>query len=83
MGYLLRRNEWAWGKPCSCCQQFTIDQAKKEETREKRAARRSARPQNPPLETIQETTVPTLYSIITRQMTQYYGYGYFSSSTDV
>jgi hypothetical protein len=85
MPYLLRRNNWAWGKPCTCCRQFTIDQAKKEDTRAKRAARRatspmatSPPPQNPPPETIQETTVPTLRSIITRQMTRYYGYGYFS-----
>jgi hypothetical protein len=78
MPYLLRRNNWAWGKPCTCCRQFSIDQAKKEETRAKRAARRASRLQNPPPETIQETTVPTLRSIITRQMTQYYGYGYFS-----
>lgn len=85
MHYLLRRNEWMWGKPCSCCRQFEIDKAKKEETREKRAARRAAQPtatspppQNPPPETIQTTTVPTyptLSSIITRQMNYYYGYG--------
>jgi hypothetical protein len=78
MPYLLRRNEWMWGKPCTCCRQFEIDKAKKEETREKRAARRAAQPQNPPPETIQVTTVPTyptLSSIITRQMNYYYGYG--------
>ena len=78
MPYLLRRNEWMWGKPCTCCRQFEIDKAKKEETREKRAARRAARPQNAPPETIQVTTVPTyptLSSIITRQMNMYYGYG--------
>jgi hypothetical protein len=67
-----------WGKPCTCCRQFEIDKAKKEETREKRAARRAALPKNPPPETVQETTVPTyptLSSIITRQMNMYYGYG--------
>jgi hypothetical protein len=74
MGYLLRRNQWILGKPCSCCRQFENDQAKKEETRAKRATR----PKNPPPETIQETTVPTystLSSIITRQMNYYCGYG--------
>ena len=65
-----RVNNWMWGKPCSCCRQFEIDQKKKLETR----------PQNPPPETIQVTTVPTmnypsLSSIITRQMNMYYGYG--------
>jgi len=78
MHYLLRRNEWMWGKPCSCCRQFNIDQAKKEETRARRAALRASRPKNPPPETIQVTTVPTyptLSSIITRQMNMYYGYG--------
>jgi hypothetical protein len=75
-----RRNNWVWTKPCSCCQQFEIDQAKKQDTRAKRAARRAARPQNPPPETIQVTTVPmvaypTLHSIINRQMNYYYGYG--------
>lgn len=79
MGYLLRRNEWMWGKPCPCCRQFENDQAKKEETREKRAARRAVQPKNSPPETIQETTVPTLYSIITRQMNYYYGNGIYSS----
>ena len=77
MHYLLRRNEWMWGKPCSCCRQFTIDQAKKEETRARRAALRASRPKNPPPETIQVTTVPTLRSIITCQMTQYYGNGIY------
>ena len=75
MHYLLRRNEWMWGKPCSCCRQFEIDKAKKEETREKRAARRAARPKNPPPETVQTVNVPTLHSMITRLMNSYYGYG--------
>jgi len=80
MPYYRRRNEWMWSKPCSCCRQFEIDQAKKLDTRAKRAARRAARPQNPPPETIQVTTVPTvnyptLSSIIARQMNYYYGYG--------
>ena len=63
-----------YGKPCSCCEQYVIDQKKKLETRAKRAAQ----PKNPPPETIQVTTVPTyptLSSIISRQMNMYYGYG--------
>lgn len=80
MPYYRRVNNWAWSKPCSCCRQFEVDQAKKLDTRAKRAARRAARPQNPPPETIQVTTVPTmnypsLHSIINRQMNYYYGYG--------
>jgi len=81
MPYRYRRaNNWIWSKPCSCCAQFEIDQAKKQDTRAKRAARRAERPQNPPPETIQVTTVPTvnyptLSSIIARQMNYYYGYG--------
>jgi hypothetical protein len=69
-----------WSKPCSCCSQFEIDQAKKQDTRAKRAARRSAQPRNPPPETIQVTTVPVypnLQTIVTRQMNSYYGYSYF------
>uniref|UniRef100_A0A6C0AIK8 Uncharacterized protein n=1 Tax=viral metagenome TaxID=1070528 RepID=A0A6C0AIK8_9ZZZZ len=90
MPYYRRVNNWAWCKPCSCCRQFDIDQAKKQDTRAKRAARRASRPQNPPPETIQTTTVPTmnypsLHSIINRQMNYYYGhnssYGYFTAST--
>ncbi len=78
MGYLLRRNAWIWSKPCTCCRQFENDQAKKEDTRAKRAARRAAMPQNPPPETIQVTTVPTwqypnLQAIISRMM---FGTGY-------
>ena len=65
-------NIWAiYGKPCSCCRQFEIDQKKKLETRAKRAAR----PKNPPPETVQTVTVPTLHSMITRLMNSYYGYG--------
>ena len=84
MGYLLRRNQWIWGKPCTCCKQFENDQAKKQDTRAKRAARRAARPQNPPPETIQVTTVPvypTLETVITRQMNSYYGYTYNRAPT--
>ena len=30
MSYYYRRvNNWTWGKPCSCCKQFDMDQAKK------------------------------------------------------
>lgn len=79
MGYLLRRNQWIWEKPCTCCKQFENDQAKKQDTRAKRAARRAARPQNPPPETIQVTTVPVysnLETVIARQMNSYYGYNY-------
>ena len=79
MGYLLRRNQWIWGKPCTCCKQFENDQAKKLETRAKRAARRAARPQNPPPETIQVTTVPVysnLETVIARFMNSQYGTGY-------
>ena len=74
-----RRNAWIWAKPCSCCRQFEIDQAKKQDTRAKRAARRAARPQNPPPETIQVTTVPVysnLETIIARMMNSHYGTGY-------
>ena len=68
-----RKNAWTWSKPCSCCKQFDIDQAKKLETRAKRAER-------PPPETVQVVRVPTepyptLHSIITRTMNSYYGYG--------
>ena len=66
-----RRSNWIWSKPCQCCAQFEIDQAKKQDTRAKRAARRSAQPRNPPPETIQVTTVPVypnLQTIVTRQM---------------
>ena len=75
MGYLLRRNQWIWGKPCTCCKQFENDQAKKQDTRAKRAAR----PQNPPPETIQVTTVPVysnLETVIARFMNSHYGTGY-------
>jgi hypothetical protein len=65
MGYLLRRNEWMWGKPCSCCRQFEIDQAKKQDRRAKRAARKPVVPE----------PYPTLHSLITRTMNWYYGYG--------
>ena len=37
-----RVNNWAWTKPCSCCKQFDIDQAKK----------RAKRAQNPTLEAV-------------------------------
>jgi len=75
-----RRNAWIWAKPCQCCRQFEVDQAKKLDTR----ARRAARPQNPPPETIQITTVPvypTLETVIARQMNSYYGYSYFRAPT--
>jgi hypothetical protein len=84
MPYLLRRNAWIWGKPCQCCRQFENDQAKKLDTRAKRAARRAAMPQNPPPETIQVTTVPvypTLETVIARQMNSYYGYNYVRAPT--
>jgi len=79
-----RRNAWIWSKPCSCCRQFENDQANKLDTRAKRAARRAAMPRNPPPETIQVTTVPTLpvqtYSnletVIARMMNTHYGTGY-------
>ena len=74
-----RTKTWAWNHTCTCCKQFEIDQAKKLETRAKRAARRAAQPQNPPPETVQVVTVPvispSLQSIINRQMNYYYGYG--------
>ena len=79
-----RRNNWMWSKPCSCCQQFEIDQAKKQDTRAKRAATRAAQPRNPPPETIQVTTVPVypnLQTVIARQMHSYYGYSYFHAPT--
>jgi hypothetical protein len=89
MPYLLRRNQWIWGKPCSCCRQFENDQANKLDTRAKRAARRAALPRNPPPETIQVTTVPTLaattYSnletVIARMMNTHYGTGYSQAPT--
>jgi hypothetical protein len=85
MPYLLRRNAWIWAKPCTCCKQFENDQAKKLDTRAKRAARRAAMPQNPPPETIQVTTVPvypTLETVIARQMnSSYYGYNYVRAPT--
>lgn len=79
-----RRNAWIWAKPCTCCRQFENDQAKKQDTRAKRAARRAARPQNPPPETIQVTTVPVysnLETVIARQMNSYYGYNYVRAPT--
>ena len=75
MPYYRRTNNWMWSKPCTCCKQFEIDQAKKLETR----ARRAARPQNPPPETIQVTTVPVysnLETVIARFMNSQYGTGY-------
>jgi len=89
MPYLLRRNQWIWGKPCPCCRQFENDQANKLDTRAKRAARRAAMPRNPPPETIQVTTVPTLpvqtYSnletVIARMMNTHYGTGYSQAPT--
>jgi hypothetical protein len=83
-----------WSKPCTCCRQFEIDQANKLDTRAKRAARRAAKPQNPPPETIQVVTVPTLTvptltvttypsleTIISRQMNSYHGYSYIQAPT--
>jgi hypothetical protein len=75
-----------WSKPCTCCQQFEIDQAKKQDTRAKRAAGRATSPTatSPPPETIQVTTVPvypTLQTVIARQMNSYYGYSYFQAPT--
>lgn len=86
MPYYRRTNNWMWSKPCTCCRQFEIDQAKKLEMRAKRAAARAARPQNPPPETIQVTTVPTwsypnLETVIARQMNSYYGYSYNRAPT--
>ena len=74
MPTLRRRNNWTWGKPCSCCAQFDADQTNKKT----RASRPSPPP--PPPEAVQVVTVPTepysnLHSIITRTMDSYYGYG--------
>ena len=96
MPHTRRTNNWMWSKPCTCCRQFEIDQAKKEDTRAKRAARRATSPtatshplRNPPPETIQVVTVPTLTvttypsleTIISRQMNSYHGYSYFQAPT--
>jgi len=73
-----RRKNWVQTKPCSCCQQFEIDQKKKEERRAKRS-------QTAPSETIQVITVPTwpnLQTMVTRQMQSYFGYSYYGTSEE-
>jgi len=73
-----RRNAWIWAKPCQCCRQFEIDQAKKEERRAKRS-------QTAPSETIQVITVPTwpnLQTMVTRQMQSYFGHSYYGTSEE-